>query len=151
MPPGTRVHVDKKKEKSKKWCRIEGSDMSRLKFVFIDDDRDSAERWLRWAADAGYRYKHAESALEAVKIVADFYVFDISAISGILSPEKAYSPICSIAERHPGAMMVIVSGIAKGCVEDVIEDVFDACGVRPLYGGWGKHEDFEAAIKDYLG
>lgn len=127
-----------------------GSDMSRLKFVFIDDDKDNAEQWLRWAKDSGFRAEHVESILAADKIRADFYVFDISAVGSILSPEHAYSPICTIAERHPGATIVIVSGIARGCVEDVIEDVFEACGVRPLYGGRGKYEAFEAAIKDYI-
>lgn len=124
--------------------------MSKLKFVFVDDDQDNGRQWLRWAKDSGYRAEHVESILEADKIRADFYVFDISALGSILSTEHVYSPICTIAERHPGAILVIVSGIAKGCVEDVIEDVFDACGVRPLYGGWGKYKDFEAAIKDYI-
>lgn len=121
-----------------------------MKFVFIDDNVDNAEQWLRWAKDKGHTANHAETALDANKIRADFYVFDISAVASILQPETAYSPICSLIENHPGATIVIVSGMAKGCVEDVIEDVFEACGVRPLYGGWGKYEDFENAIKDYM-
>lgn len=121
-----------------------------MRFVFIDDDKDSADQWLEWAKRNGHKAYHAESTLEANGISADFYVFDISAVSGILRPEYAYSPICTLAENHPGAVMVIVTGVAKGCVEDVIEDVYEAIGVRPLYGGWGAYDDFEKAIEDYL-
>lgn len=130
--------------------QIDYADRMRPKFVFIDDDKDSAEQWLRWAAAKGYRYKHVDSALEANKIVADFYVFDISAVGGIFQPHHAYSPISTIAENHPGAILVIVSGIPKDQIEDIIDDVERACGVRPLYGGWGKHTDFEKAIEEYM-
>lgn len=121
-----------------------------MEFVFIDDDKATVAQWLEWADRKGYDASHAESVFEADKIRADFYVFDISVVAPITSPHMAYSPIAKLAENHPGAVIVIVSGISKGCVEDVIDDVFEACGVRPVYGGWGKHTDFEKAIEPYL-
>ena len=123
----------------------------KLTFVFIDDDKDTADQWLRWAEEKGYTAYHAESALEANRIRSDFYVFDISVVApSVTLYYTAYSAIATLAENHPGATIVIVTGLAGPCVEDVIEDVYEVCGVRPIYGGWGKYEDFEKALGDYL-
>ena len=118
-----------------------------MRFVFIDDDPDSRQLWLEWAEDKGHRAWAVESAFEAKDLVADYYVFDLSAVGDILQPHMMYSPICSLLELHPGATIITVSAMSQLTVEDVIADVqkhFPDADVR--YGGWGKYKDFEAAL-----
>lgn len=122
-----------------------------MKFVFIDDDPDNAEQWLRWAKIRGHKAEHAESVLEANKIRADFYVFDMSAVGGFMPLDHAYSPICTMVQNHPGAVMAIVSGVSKDDRESVIADVLrETPGAMIVDGGWGRYKDFEQAIGDYL-
>jgi hypothetical protein len=121
-----------------------------LRFVFIDDDVDSRNQWLEWGNRRNYITKAVEDVFEAVKINADFYIFDISAVAPIIHTHSAYSPICKLHELHPGGIIVIISGIPKVQVEEVCEDVERHCGYRPSYGGWGKFEDLEKAIQPYL-
>jgi hypothetical protein len=123
----------------------------KTRFVFIDDDIENHEQWLRWAKRKGYDGYAVETAFEADKIPADFYIFDITAVAGsIFQAHNAYSAVCTMIENHPGATMVIVSGVSKGTVEDVIDEVEDRIGVRPIYGGWGAYSDLEKAIKDLV-
>ena len=125
--------------------------MIKQRFVFIDDDPQSREQWLTWGKRNKYDVYAVESAYEAKGIPADFYVFDISACgSGIINPHSAYSPICSLIELFPGSVFVIVSGISKNTVEDVIADVKEHIDGIVIYGGWGTYKDFEKAIKPYL-
>lgn len=120
----------------------------KTRFVFINDDKHARRQWLEWAKRKGHSAFAVDNAFEANNIAADYYVFDISAVApGTLSSRNAYSPICKVAENNPGAIIVIVSAMGKECVQDVIDDVFDASGVRVIYGGWGTYADFEKAIK----
>jgi len=121
-----------------------------MRFVFINDDPDDIRQWLGWAERNGHEAQGVGSALEADRLNADFYVFDISAVAGLLQPEQAYSPICSIATNHPGATMVIVSAVPKPCVDDLCEDVYVHIGVRPINGGWGTYTQFEKALEGLL-
>lgn len=115
------------------------------KFVYINDDPDEREQWLRWARENNHRAWAVESALAAVDINADYYVFDISAIAPmtITNPHLAYSPICSMIERHPGAEIIILSAVGKHTVEAIIEEVYERTGIKPIYGGWGTYAEFE--------
>jgi len=122
-----------------------------MKFVFINDDPADVQHWLRWAKDNNYSAEAVESVVLANRISANFYVFDISAVAPINLSYTAYSPICTLSENHPGAVIVIVSGIAKDCREDIIEEVKSH---KPdtfiIDGGYGTFKDFEKAIKDWM-
>lgn len=124
-----------------------------MRFVFIDDDPQSREQWLQWAKRKNHQAWAFSNAYEAKDTPADFIMFDVSACgSGIINTHSAYSPICSLIERFPGAVFVIISGISRGSVEYVIENVKEHSkqGAIVIYGGWGAYKDFEKAIHPYL-
>ena len=122
-----------------------------MKFVFIDDDKNVGACWKEWAKDEEHSAELVDNILDAVNIRADFYVFDISAVASIFDPIKAYSPICTLIEHHPGAVIVIVSGIGKGGREDIIDIVKEYKSEALIVdGGWGRFEDFEKAIEPYM-
>jgi hypothetical protein len=118
----------------------------KTRFVFINDNPDDQKQWLEWAERRGHSAFAVDNTLDANNIAADYYVFDISAVSGILNVNFAYSAICKVAEHHPGATMVIVSAVGEATALAVIEEVYDASGVKAIYGGWGTYELFEKAI-----
>jgi len=118
-----------------------------MKFVFIDDDPDSRRQWLEWARGNGHRAQAVESVWHAKDLAADYYVIDMSAVGDLMSPHAMYSPICKLAELHPGATILIVSACSEGTVRGVIEDVMEHIAeARIGYGGWGRFQDLEKAI-----
>lgn len=117
-----------------------------LRFVFINDDSESRRQWKEWAKGKGFSGYAVESALEASKIPSDYYVFDVSAIGGMFDPHICYSPICKIIETCPGATIVIVSGMSKNFIDEIIQEIKSITGVTVLYGGWGTFQDFEKAV-----
>lgn len=122
-----------------------------LRFCFIDDDKHNWEQWRVWAKQKNYKVSIVDNALSANKISADFYVFDISVVAPFnLNLHSAYSPITSIASNHPHSTIVIIAGVSKSDAESVCDDVEQACGVRPVYGGWGTYEHLEKALEPFL-
>ena len=122
--------------------------MKKTRIVFINDDPEDRRLWLRWARDKKYIAHAVDNILDANKIPGvDYYVFDISVVCPILSLHMAYSPICTLAENHPGATIVIVSAIGEGSVDDIVEEVKERTGIDVINGGWGCFDDFEKATR----
>jgi len=118
-----------------------------MRFVFIDDDSDNRKQWVRWAKQKGHRAQAVESVFEAVDLVADYYVLDMSAVGDMLRMHAMYSPICKLAELHPGAGIIILSACSENSVRGVIDDVAAHIdGLRIEYGGWGPFEGVEKAL-----
>lgn len=119
-----------------------------MRFVFIDDDPDSRRQWVDWATGRGHRAQAVESVFEAKDLVADYYVFDLSAVGSFLNTHAMYSPICKIVELHPGAGIIIISACSENTVRDVIDEVAEHIdGLRIEYGGWGTFDGLEQALK----
>lgn len=121
-----------------------------MRIVFINDDADSRIQLKEWATGRGHRVTAVESVWDAKDIVADYYVIDMSAVGEMMNPHSMYSPICKLAELHPGAGIIIMSACSESTVRDVIDDVVAHIkGLRVEYGGWGKFEDLAKALSVY--
>lgn len=93
----------------------------------IDDDRyyrDVISNELQLCSNVThiYPFENLFEALEST-VRADFIVIDISAVGYTMmgGAHQYYSPICSLADKHPGANIIIVSAMGKQFIDDVIE------------------------------
>lgn len=105
------------------------------RFCFVDDDETNRSNWLAWAEKNGKSAAAFESAYEANQWAADVYVFDLSALSPMCVGHHAYSPICRLAEDHPGSELVIASCLGIEYVREVIDDVEKVTGRRVWFSG----------------
>lgn len=103
------------------------------RFCFVDDDETNRSNWLAWAEKKGKSAAAFESAYEANQWPADVYVFDLSALSPMCVGHHAYSPICRLAEDHPGSEIVIASCLGIEYVQEVIDDVEEITGRRVFF------------------
>lgn len=55
----------------------------------------------------------------------DLVIIDISSVCPIMSLHSAYSPICTLLDRHPGVPVVIASAISKNAAEDIRTDILE--------------------------
>lgn len=109
-----------------------------LRIVFIEDDNLLAETLLAWAKDKGHEAWAVLNALDANKINADYYIFDMSAIGGTYTMHHCYSPLCTISEHHPGAAIVILTAWSKSVIQEIIDRVKEETEVIPIYIQTGK-------------
>ena len=104
-----------------------------MKVCFIDDDADNRRQWLEWAERRGIEAKAFGTAYEANQYRADCYVFDVSAVTPMMVMHHAYGPVCRLMRDHPGAEIVIGSCMSRNAVEEVLDDVERASGLRPRF------------------
>jgi len=121
---------------------------NQLSFCFVDDDTENLEQWKRWIEDKGHIFIGVDNALDANKVRADVFVFDISVVCPIHSTHGAYSAMSSIGCNHPGAIIAIVSAIPDSAVRSVIDDVKVHVDNIVINGGWGSFSNLENALKD---
>ena len=117
-----------------------------LRIVFIEDDSAVGTCLKAWAKDIGHRAWIVDSALDANKINADYYLFDISAVGGLYQVDHCYSPICSIAANHPGATMGVLTAWPKKSIQEVLDVIEKETGQQPLYVQSGR-DVFESLEK----
>lgn len=123
-----------------------------MKVVFVDDDDIRRGMYLEFAKVYGWEADSVESVYDANQQNADFYVFDISAVCPFMwDLSHAYAPIARLMQDHPDAKIVIVSGVSRNEVMEVIKQVEEETGRRPIYGGYGEMTDIKKAIDDNSG
>jgi hypothetical protein len=126
-----------------------------MRLCFINDDETCRSQFKEWYEDRDIERNFkvdgvwvTDSAFEANGIVADVYIFDISAVAGMLQPHHAYSPIAKLMEGHPSAEVVIVTGFAKATVDEVCDNVEEMVDRRPWYGGYGSFTDLDRVLEE---
>lgn len=113
------------------WLDCLGRRIERV--AFVDDDETRRSQWLEWAKMKGVDAKAFDSAYEANQYRADAYVFDVSSVSPNWVGLHAYAPIARLMQDHPGATVIVGSMMSRRAVEDVLDDIEDACGGRPIF------------------
>lgn len=91
----------------------------------VDDDAGWTQIWKRVLKPVATVHVF-ESCLDAMQHDGrcDIIIVDISAAApGVLMWDRAYAPICSFVDRHPGCEIIITSAMGKDCAEDVAADV----------------------------
>ena len=96
---------------------------------WIIDDNESAQDALReviedFFPDARvecFEYPHATIHSPSVDVI----LIDISAVVPIMMSHTAYSAICTLLAKHPGATVVICSAVSFNASQDVRDDVLE--------------------------
>ena len=121
--------------------------MSVLRVVVVDKDDLVRRQWTQWGEGSDFIVQAVGTVLGASRYPADVYVIDITSVASILDPWFAEHPIRFLIDHHPGAEIVLVSGIRRKLVEDVIDSLYRSTGVRARYGGTGGFEAVEQVLR----
>ena len=89
---------------------------------FIDDDEDTREQWHE-LFDGCQTFENAFDAVTLGRGQPEVIVVDLSACGSIHMTHAAYSPICNLLERYPGAECYVMSALPVGYAQDVASDV----------------------------
>ena len=104
-----------------------------MHFVFIDDDADNRRQWREWGEYRGHDVQAVETAFEANGYSADVFVFDVSACGAMMVAHHVYAPICRLMQDHPYSKIVIGSCVSRNYVNEVLDDIEEVSGKRPLF------------------
>ena len=110
-----------------------------MRIVFIEDDELLAEALIESVVDSGGVAYSVDNALDANKINADYYIFDMSAIGGLYAVHSCWSPIANIANNHPGASIGILTAYSEDVISEVIDKVEKETGRKPVYIQTGRN------------
>jgi hypothetical protein len=115
--------------------------------VIVDDNTERGEVLAAIATDEGY-HARTMGLLDALDASADVFVVDASTITSTpgVSARWSMRSFSALADRHPGAKFVVISGMPAGFVSSLVEDLRSQCGVDVAYGGWGDFEQIRAAL-----
>jgi hypothetical protein len=121
----------------------------------INDDEGAAHYEREDILDIypGATVKVFDDALSAWKATGspEIIVIDISAVGSIMGgPHQAYSPICNVAGKHPGATIIINSAVSKDFSEEVRDLVKERCPDSVVEVVDRAHRDSGEAFKRIL-
>ncbi len=96
----------------------------------IDDDKEMHDVIREGLSEEAYRrlsFSDFTDIFEAQESSAkhpDIIVIDLSSISPIMAgAHSCYAPICALIEMHPGAEIIINSGVPEDYSSEVADDV----------------------------
>jgi hypothetical protein len=79
-------------------------------------------------------------------------LIDMSAVAPIVSlaMHSVYAPIAKLGEKHPGASILIVSGVTRACLESIAEDVRGVVDNVVEIFPWGSSNSHFASVVDHV-
>lgn len=114
-----------------------------MRLVFCDDDPEWRKMLVEDATDPDIGWPDwdvfaVEDISEVAGLQPDILVIDMSALTGVFAPDptRALGPIITFLDLCPGASIVINTAIPQYYVDEIIDDIHNATGNRPYYGGW---------------
>ena len=89
---------------------------------FIDDDPENREQFERLYPGCS-AFEGPYEAMTEGQGNPDVIAIDLSSCGTLTETHSAYAPICSLIERYPGALLLVMSGLTIGYSRDVVADV----------------------------